>query len=152
MFCCCSSRKTSLTGAIAGAVITLAAGLATADLILKKDAPVEAALMSEAVFGTWDGSAFASTEAIPGALYDPAAPTPAPTPAAATAYPDDELQRISDGLRDRLPGYLGSYGAQGSDGHVFADVVYDDGSLQAWADATYGAGVVVVTPALVDVG
>jgi hypothetical protein len=29
-------------------------------------------------------------------------------------------------------------------------VVYDDGTLQRWADATYGAGVVLVSSALVD--
>ena len=32
------------------------------------------------------------------------------------------------------------------------DVVYDDGSVQAWADATYGDGVVQVRGALVDAG
>jgi hypothetical protein len=102
------------------------------------------------VTGTWDGTSMTATEAVPGALYDPAVPTPSPTPAAATAYPDDALAELSDQLRDRLPGYLGSYGGDGTDGHVLADVIYDDGSLQAWADATYGAHVVIVTSALVD--
>ncbi len=37
-----------------------------------------------------------------------------------------------------------------ADGHVLVDVVYDDGSLQAWADQTYGSDVVIVTGALVD--
>ena len=45
-----------------------------------------------------------------------------------------------------------SYGGEGTDGHVLADVIYDDGSLQDWADATYGDHVVVVSPALVDEG
>ena len=50
------------------------------------------------------------------------------------------------------PGYLGSYGGEGTDGHVLADVLYDDGSLQAWADTTYGENVVIVSAALVDAG
>ena len=104
------------------------------------------------VTGTWDGTSFTATDAVSGALYDPAMPSPTPTPPAATAYADPVLEKISDQLRDQLPGYLGSYGGQGTDGHVLADVVYDDGSLQEWADTTYGKDVVIVTPALVDVG
>jgi hypothetical protein len=103
-----------------------------------------------AVTGTWDGTSFTATEAVPGALYDPAMPEEAPTPSAATAYSDPELESIAEELRDRLPGYLGSYGGSGTDGHVLADVLYDDGSLQAWADQKYGDHVVVVTSALVD--
>jgi hypothetical protein len=104
------------------------------------------------VTGTWDGTSMAATEAIPGALYDPAAPSETPTPAPSTTYSNAELEQISDDLRDTLPGYLGSYGGEGTDGHVLADVLYDDGSLQAWADETYGDHVVLVTPALVDTG
>ena len=33
---------------------------------------------------------------------------------------------------------------------MLGDVVYDDGSLKAWADDTYGGDVVVVRPALLD--
>jgi hypothetical protein len=33
---------------------------------------------------------------------------------------------------------------------VLVDVYYDDGTLQTWADATYGTGVVLVSAALVD--
>jgi hypothetical protein len=33
--------------------------------------------------------------------------------------------------------------------HVDVEVVHDDGSLQAWADATYGAGLVRISSALV---
>ncbi len=33
---------------------------------------------------------------------------------------------------------------------MLVDVVYDDGSLQAWADDAYGADVVIVRPALLD--
>jgi hypothetical protein len=103
-----------------------------------------------ALTGEWDGTTFTATDAVSGALYDPAAPLPSPTPAAATAYSETELESIAEELRDTLPGYLGAYGGDGTDGHVLADVYYDDGSLQEWADATYGAHVVVDSPALVD--
>lgn len=56
-----------------------------------------------------------------------------------------ELQEIQQEVND-LPGMLTS-------GQVFdsveVGVIYDDGSLQRWADATYGEGVVQVIPALV---
>ena len=104
------------------------------------------------VTGSWDGTSMTATEAIPGALYDPAMPSPTTTPPAATAYANPVLEEISEQLRDQLPGYLGSYGGEGTDGHVLADVLYDDGSLQAWADATYGENVVIVSSALVDAG
>jgi hypothetical protein len=102
------------------------------------------------VTGTWDGTSMTATDVVPGALYDPAMPSPTPTPPAATAYSDPVLEKISEQLRDQLPGYVGSYGGEGTDGHVLADVLYDDGSLQEWADTTYGENVVIVTPALVD--
>ena len=33
---------------------------------------------------------------------------------------------------------------------MLADVYYNDGTLQEWADTTYGTGVVLVSSALVD--
>ena len=59
-----------------------------------------------------------------------------------------ELMAIADDLFD-LPGSLGG-GPE--DDWVDFEVLYDDGSYQAWADATYGAGTVVVTSALVEAG
>ena len=50
-----------------------------------------------------------------------------------------------------MPCAQGAYGGEGTNGHVLVDVTYDDGSLQAWADEHYGAGVVLITSALVDV-
>jgi hypothetical protein len=102
-----------------------------------------------ALTGTWDGTSFTATDAVPGALYDPAMPTPTPTPTPATAYEPAELERIASELQS-APGALGAYGGEGSAGHVLVDVHYDDGTLQEWADATYGAGVVLVSSALVD--
>ena len=76
-------------------------------------------------------------------------PTPTPTPTPATDHSDTELEQIATELQG-APGVLGAYGGEGSEGHVLVDVYYDDGSLQEWADATYGAGVVLVSAALVD--
>jgi hypothetical protein len=61
-------------------------------------------------------------------------------------HTDAELGRIQDALSE-VPGFSGS--GRGIDGVVELDVVYDDGSLQRWADDEYGAGVVQVMSALV---
>jgi hypothetical protein len=101
------------------------------------------------VTGTWDGTSMSPSDAIPGALYDRAMPSETPTPAADKPLTDQQLEAIAEELRDLVPGYLGAHGA---DGHVVADVYYDDGSLQEWADSTFGPHVVVITSALVDAG
>jgi hypothetical protein len=101
-----------------------------------------------AVTGTFDGTSVAVTDAIPGALYDPMMPTPPPTPTPGTAYPRAELDTMAEELGRDLPGAQGAYAA---DGHVLVDVLYDDGSLQAWADQEYGENVVIVSSMLVDV-
>lgn len=102
-----------------------------------------------ALTGTWDGTAFTATDALTAALYDPASPEPTPTPSPATAYDDAELEAIGTELAE-VDGVLGAYGGEGTDGHVFVDLHYDDGTFQAWADDSYGAGVVLVSAALVD--
>ena len=101
-----------------------------------------------AVTGTWDGSAFTVTSSIPGPLYDPMMPTPVELPEPTVDYSAAELDDISRALSEELPGYQGSYADEA--GHVLVDVVYDDGSLQAYADEAYGDGVVVVNGALLD--
>lgn len=99
-----------------------------------------------AVTGTWDGTAFTVSESIPGPLYDPGVAEPTPTPTPATSYDEAGLEDIATEVRD-LPGTQGSF----SDGtHVTLEVMYDDGTLQAWADEEYGAAVVLVTPLLRD--
>ncbi len=100
-----------------------------------------------AVTGTWDGTSFTVDEAIPGALYDPMFEEPTPLPEPARDYTRSELEVMAEDLGD-LPGAQGAYA---DDGHVLVDVIYDDGSIQDWADQEYGDDVVVVTPALVDV-
>jgi hypothetical protein len=59
-------------------------------------------------------------------------------------HTEAELTRISHELSD-LPGMLYS---DGQLDRVEVSVVYDDGSLQSWADATYGVGLVRVASAL----
>jgi hypothetical protein len=99
-----------------------------------------------AVTGTWDGTVFTVTGAVPGALYDPAPLEPSATPSPATSYSEAELEDIRTDV-EALPGFQGAYAAEG---RVTVEVTYDDGSLQAWADKAYGAGVVGVTSLLVD--
>ena len=101
-----------------------------------------------AVTGTFDGTTFTVTDAIPAALYDPAMTEEPTYPSPGKAYTDTELEDIAGTVGADLPGALGAYGA---DGHVLVDVTYDDGSLQEWADEEYGENVVIVTSALVSV-
>ena len=78
--------------------------------------------------------------------YD-AMPTPEPTyPTPSVQLSRDELEQISQEVGE-LPGAQGAYVDHGQ---VLVDVVYADGSLQAWADDTYGDGVVVVSSMLLD--
>ena len=101
------------------------------------------------VTGRWDGSTFSYEDAIAGAVYDPM-PDPSPSyPPVSVEHTRAELQQIADEVGRDLPGAQGAY----VDGHrVLVDVVYDDGSLQDRVDQQYGAGVVALTSALVDVG
>lgn len=98
------------------------------------------------VTGTWDGEAFTATDAVSAALYDPASPEPTPTPSPETAYDDVELEAIAAELGDTV------VSSAPIEGHLLVDVYYDDGTLQSWADDTYGAGVVLVRSLLVDAG
>ncbi|ABL83170.1 MULTISPECIES: hypothetical protein [unclassified Nocardioides] len=98
------------------------------------------------VTGTWDGSTFGYQDAVPAALYDAMPIEEVPLPAPAVEHTQAELEDIAGEVGD-LPGAQGAYADAGQ---VLVDVVYDDGSLQAWADATYGTDVVIVRPALID--
>ncbi len=99
-----------------------------------------------AVTGTFDGTAFTLTEAIPGALYDAMPQEPPVYPEPSVDYSEQELQDIAEDV-GTLPG---AQGANSLEGNVLVDVLYDDGSIQDWATEEYGEGVVVVTSALVD--
>jgi hypothetical protein len=169
---------------------------------------------SYAVTGTFDGTTFTATDAIPAALYDAMAEPPEEplgaacedpettdtkkvtpedmdaTLSAASALPgyasawlsgntinvavtegadaaeetlrqtwggplcvttvertEADLNAINQELQAALPTLLtsGSYSPDSLD----AQVVFDDGSIQEWADATYGEGLVRITSALV---
>lgn len=60
-----------------------------------------------------------------------------------------DVRQVQRSLHEGVPGVLGS-GVAG--GVVEVAVVYDDGSIQAWADEEYGAGRVEVSSALSLVG
>ncbi len=96
------------------------------------------------VTGTWDGTVFSVTSAVPGDGQISTEPELPPPPADPPST--DELGRIADELRD-LGGATGAYA---NEVQVLVDVPYDDGSLQEWVDAEYGEGVVAVAASLVD--
>lgn len=173
---------------------------------------------SYALTGTFDGSTFTVTDAIPAALYDtmaepqvqpPAAACDEPTTtdpakatpedmdatlAAASALPsyasawltgntinvavtedaagaektlretwggmlcvttvertDADLNTVNQELQAALGDQLLTSGSLSPD-TLDAQVVYDDGSVQEWVDATYGEGLVTVTSVLEPVG
>lgn len=99
-----------------------------------------------ALTGTWDGERLTVTDAISAALYDAARPVDPVHPAPEKDLDVTGLERVRAAAED-LPGALSAY----VDGpRVLVDVVYDDGSVQDRVDATYGQGVLVVRPMLVD--
>ena len=99
---------------------------------------------SYVVRGHFDGRALTVTGAVPLAPGESSAdPTPRPS-----APPQLDAARWAavDGGLAVTPGLI-MRGREG-DGPMLVTVVYDDGTLQAWADASFGPGVVVVTSAL----
>ena len=100
---------------------------------------------SYAVTGRFDGRALTVTGSVPlGPNDDSAEPSPRPS-----APPDLDAAGW-DGVARALavtPGLV-MLGREGDSGPVLVTVVHDDGTIQAWADASFGAGVVVVTSGL----
>jgi hypothetical protein len=97
-----------------------------------------------AVTGPFDGLGMTVTDSVPLALYDTVA-QPSPRPVAPPALTPEQWAAVEAGVR-LLPGLLTS--AREGAGPVHVEVVHDDGSLQDWADAAFGAGAVRVTSAL----
>lgn len=103
-----------------------------------------------AVTGTFDGTTFTVRSAVAAAVHDPGPLPPEPTPcedlAAADCHGPTEkrIAEIGEELTS-LPGMLTIVPSRFA---VRADVVHDDGSLQAWADEAYGDGVVMIVSAL----
>lgn len=102
-----------------------------------------------ALTGTFDGTSVIVESAIPAALYDVPQLEDPPLPPVGTTYDEATLQSVASNMMDLLPGVLNAYSVSGV---VLCDVVYDDGSLQQWADDLYGLGNVIVNSALTDVG
>lgn len=100
-----------------------------------------------AVAGTWDGEVFTRTDApIPLSLYD-AMPFADPLEGRQGDTDQAELERIQREIFE--PGHPdGLLTAQVDRGFLSITVVYDDGSIQARMDETYGPDVVVVQSAL----
>jgi hypothetical protein len=98
-----------------------------------------------AVSGTYDGSAMTVSGAVPLALYDTVA-QPSPRPVAPPELTPAQWAGVESGVR-LLPGLLTSV-RESETGPVHVDVVHDDGTLQGWADTTFGPGAVRVTSML----
>lgn len=103
-----------------------------------------------AVFGTFDEEVFTATQPpIMLALYDPIRPED-PTGGVPGETPVAELDEIARELPTELGDLLLATWTQ--DGYVWAQVIWDDGTLQDAADAEYGDGVVIVQSALRPIG
>lgn len=98
-----------------------------------------------AVQGHFDGRALTVTRAVPLAPGE-ASDDPTPRPSAPPRLDAARWDAILGGLAV-TPGLV-ERGPLGDGGPILVTVVYDDGTLQAWADASFGAGTVVVTSAL----
>jgi hypothetical protein len=104
------------------------------------------------VEGTWDGETFHLTKAATAPDEWPAHPDdPRLDPDNAGAIgpdtPESETQELQNEVFDDLDGLTGWI----ENGYVWVTVVYDDGSIQRYADARYGADTVVVQSALRDI-
>ncbi len=100
---------------------------------------------SYAVTGRFDGRALTVTGSVP-LRPDDVDTEPSPRPSA----PPDLDAAQWDGVGRALavaPGLI-TLGRDGDTGPLLVTVVYDDGTIQDWADASFGAGTVVVTSAL----
>ncbi|GAA2964442.1 hypothetical protein GCM10010459_20960 [Microbacterium schleiferi] len=103
-----------------------------------------------AVFGTFDGDVFTATQPpIMLALYDPMGPED-PTGGISGNTPAAELDAIATEIPTALGDLLLATWTQ--DGYVWAQVIWDDGTLQSAADAEYGDGVVIIQSALRSLG
>lgn len=105
------------------------------------------------VEGSWDGETFHLTTAA-------AAPAEWPTPPedprldpdnAGTVGPDTPEPEALE-LQDEVFEHLDGLGGRIENGYVWVTVVYDDGSLQRYADDRYGPDTVAVQSALRDIG
>lgn len=107
---------------------------------------------SYAVEGTWDGETFHLTETATSPADVPALPDdprldPANAGAAGADMSESEAYELQTEVFDHLGGLTGWI----ENGYVWVTVVYDDGTIQRYADDRYGADIVAVQSALRDV-
>ena len=98
-----------------------------------------------AVDGTFDGATLTVTGAVSLALYDPMA-EPSTPPAAPPDLSGVEWDAVELAVR-AVPGLISIDRADDA-GALMVTVVHDDGTIQQWADLSFGTGAVVVTSAL----
>jgi hypothetical protein len=104
---------------------------------------------SYAVQGTYDGESFTITQPpVMLALFDPM-PLADPTEGKAGSGTDAELQKIQESLHDRLGAAY--FASTPENGWLWVDVLWDDGTWQDAADGEFGAGKVIIRPALHEV-
>lgn len=100
------------------------------------------------VEGTWDGETFRLTDAAP--AEQPTSPDdPRLDPDNAGAAGTDTPEALE--LQNEVFDHLGGLSGWTENGYVWVTVVYDDGSIQRYADDKYGADTVAVLSALRDV-
>lgn len=104
-----------------------------------------------AVWGMYNGDRFTVSDSVMLALYDPMADEDPkkdpdnPGPASPT-----ELETMQATLHDIAPFFI--LWSAPENGRVFVGVVYDDGTLQEWADAQFGDDVIAIRSALKPAG
>lgn len=105
------------------------------------------------VKGSWDGETFHLTEAAAAPAERPAPPEdPRLDPDNAGAIgPETSESEILE-LQKELHDHLGTVDGRLENGYAWVTVVYDDGSIQRYADDRYGADTVAVQSALRDIG
>ncbi|MEO8263439.1 MAG: hypothetical protein ABI566_12800 [Pseudolysinimonas sp.] len=103
------------------------------------------------VTGGWDGITFSATSSMMLALYDPMPVVePLLDPENAGDTDPTELERIQTELGDSAPFTVLESSIQ--NGYLWVRVIYDDGSIQRWANETYLPDAVVIRAALRDIG
>lgn len=105
-----------------------------------------------AVEGTWDGGTFGLTKATSAPAEWPAYPDdPRLDPDNAGAVGPNMSESEAQELQNEVFDHLDGLGGWIENGYVWVTVVYDDGSIQRYADAKFGADTVAVQSALRDI-
>jgi hypothetical protein len=104
------------------------------------------------VEGTWDGETFHLTEAVAAPAEWPEPPDdPRLDPDNAGAAGPEVLEGEAQDLMHEAVEHLDGLSGWTENGYAWVTVVYDDGSIQRYADDKYGADMVAVLSALRDI-